>query len=236
MEEFLRSLPATLPARPTAVLVVSAHWESEQFEITSGERPSLIYDYNGFPKHTYELTYPASGAPALALRVRDLLRKAGFFANTNDQRGFDHGVFIPLKVMFPAADVPIAQLSLQRGLRPGEHIAVGRALQELRAEGVLIVGSGMSFHNLRGFGNSAFRRVSNQFDAWLSHAIAAPEKERNQALESWSNAPEARASHPTEEHLMPLMVVAGAAGTDVGRSIYSDHVMEARISAYRFGV
>jgi aromatic ring-opening dioxygenase catalytic subunit (LigB family) len=235
MEEFLRHLPATLPERPRAILVVSGHWEAEKFQITSSEAPSLIYDYNGFPKHTYELAYPASGDPELARRVSDLLRHAGFPADTDDQRGFDHGVFIPLKVMFPAADVPIVQLSLQVDLSPAEHMAAGRALQDLRAEGVLIVGSGMSFHNMRGYGNPAFGPVSDRFDAWLSDALSTPEKERTQALEDWSKAPEARASHPTEEHLMPLMVIAGAAGADVGRRIYSDRVMETRISAYRFG-
>lgn len=237
MAAFLRGLLDTLPARPTGIVLVSAHWLAADFSVTAGARPSLIYDYRGFPPHTYELSYPAPGDPALAARVAAALRDAGLPAMQDEARGFDHGMFIPLKVMRPEADIPVVQLSLRRDLDPAAHLAAGRALAGLRAQGVLIVASGMSFHNMRGYGDPAFGPVSDRFDAWLGEAVAAPDEERERRLRAWDSAPEARASHPPggEEHLIPLMVAAGAADGNPGRKVYSERVMETTLSAFRFG-
>jgi aromatic ring-opening dioxygenase catalytic subunit (LigB family) len=235
MAHWLSQLRFNLPAKPTAVLVISGHWETPEFAVNSNPRPALIYDYSGFPPHTYQLTYPASGDPELAGRVVDLLAAAGFSAHEDPQRGFDHGVFIPFKVIYPDAEIPIVQLSLRSGLDPATHIAAGRALEPLRKEGVLIVGSGMSYHNLRGFGGR-YGDASDDFDAWLTDSMTAPgAAKREERLKLWSKAPHARLAHPREEHLLPLMVAAGAAGDDPGHRIFSDRVMGVTVSAYQFG-
>jgi aromatic ring-opening dioxygenase catalytic subunit (LigB family) len=202
-----------------------------------GAQPELIYDYYGFPPHTYELKYPAPGEPALAERITALLGQAGLSSHIDARRGFDHGMFIPLMLMVPQADIPVVQLSLNVSLDPAAHLALGRALQPLRDEGVLIVGSGMSFHNMRGYGDPRFGPVSDTFDDWLTEAVEAPAAERDAALTAWAEAPMARWCHPprAEEHLLPLMVVAGAAGADRGRKAFSDRVMETTLSAFSFG-
>jgi aromatic ring-opening dioxygenase catalytic subunit (LigB family) len=237
MAEFLKGLGATLPARPRAIVVVSAHWLESAFSVTSGEQPELIYDYHGFPSHTYDLQYPAPGEPALAARVTELLADAGLPAQQNASRGFDHGMFIPMLLMFPGADIPVVQLSLSSTLDPALHLAAGRALQALRQEGVLIIGSGMSYHNMRGYGDPRSGPISDEFDAWLTAAVQAAPPQRRQSLIEWAQAPSARLSHPprAEEHLLPLMVVAGAAGQDPGEKVFSDRVMETTLSAFRFG-
>jgi aromatic ring-opening dioxygenase catalytic subunit (LigB family) len=195
----------------------------------------LIYDYSGFPPHTYQLTYPAPGSPKLAEQIRELLSGAGIAARTDSTRGFDHGVFIPFKVAYPEAQIPIVQLSLHTGLDPSVHLAVGRALQPLRDEGILITGSGMSYHNIRGFFSGSPIPASDQFDAWLTDVVTTDAQKRNAGLQQWQTAPSARDAHPREEHLIPLMVAAGAAGDDKGERVFSDRVMGATISAYRFG-
>ena len=230
---YLRSLPAMTPSRPRALLVISAHWEERAPTVMTGERPPLLFDYYGFPPESYTLTWPAPGDPALASRVRALLEGAGFTTAADAQRGFDHGTFVPLKLAYPAADVPTVQLSLKRGLDPAEHLAMGRALAPLRDEGVFIVGSGMSYHNLRAFG-PAGRAPSAAFDAWLVDAITQGADERARRLVEWSHAPSARAAHPREEHLLPLMVVAGAAGADRGVASYSGTLLGLRLSGHAF--
>jgi aromatic ring-opening dioxygenase catalytic subunit (LigB family) len=232
---YLRGLVAELPRRPTALVVVSAHWEANVPTVMTASRPPILYDYYGFPPESYQITWPAPGAPQLAARVRALLDQAGFATADDGQRGFDHGTFIPLKLTFPEADVPTIQLSLQEGLDPARHLAIGRALAPLRDEGVLLVGSGMSYHNLRGFRSPDGRAAAEAFDAWMQRAAVAPSVERDAALVRWSDAPSARLAHPREEHLLPLMVMAGAAGTDRGRVAYSDTFGGARISAVHFG-
>lgn len=235
MKLWLESLAASLDMTPSAIVVVSGHWEESQFSVTGAGNPSLIYDYYGFPPHTYKLRYDAPGAPALAEKIADLIAGTGLPARVDPVRGFDHGVFIPFKVIYPAANVPIVQLSLRSGLDPRMHVEVGRALQPLRKERVLIVGSGMSYHNLRGFGPS-FGAASDEFDDWLTGAVCASDAAtRNQRLEQWQTAPHARMAHPREEHLLPLMVAAGAAGDDTGRQVLKTHVMGVTVSAYRFG-
>jgi aromatic ring-opening dioxygenase catalytic subunit (LigB family) len=151
MAAYLSGTADTLPERPSAIVLVSGHWRTDDFSVTSGSHPDLIYDYSGFPASTYALQYPAVGSPALAERIVALLSTAGLNAARNAERGFDHGMFIPLKLMFPDADIPVVQLSLRRDLDPAAHITAGKALSTLRGEGVLIVGSGMSFHNMRAF-------------------------------------------------------------------------------------
>jgi aromatic ring-opening dioxygenase catalytic subunit (LigB family) len=234
---YLRSVVADLPERPKAIVMVSAHWLEADFAVTGGAQPELIFDYYGFPPHTYQLQYPAPGEPALAGRITALLGQAGLSSHVDAQRGYDHGMFIPLLLMVPQADIPVVQLSLNRSLEPAAHLALGRALQPLRDEGVLIVGSGMSFHNMRGYGDPRFTPVSDTFDAWLTEAVSAPAAERDAALTAWADAPMARQCHPprAEEHLLPLMVVAGAAGADAGRKVFGDHVMATQISAFSFG-
>ena len=235
---YLRGIPASLPARPKAILLVSGHWLAPQPTLTSGAQPGLIYDYYGFPPHTYQLRYDAPGAPALAARVQQLLGAAGQAAAQDAQRGWDHGVFIPLKVAFPDADIPVVQLSLLQSLDAADHIAMGRALAPLRDEGVLIVGSGMSYHNMRGYGDPRSTPISESFDQWLTDTVALPAAERSARLADWANAsaPAGRLSHPpgAEEHLLPLHVVAGAAGDAPGRKVFSDQVMATTISAFQF--
>ncbi|WP_170799397.1 DODA-type extradiol aromatic ring-opening family dioxygenase [Stutzerimonas stutzeri] len=237
MADFLKGIAATLPARPTAIVLVSGHWLQSTFSVTTAARPTLIYDYHGFPPYTYELRYPAPGDPALASRIAGLLDGAALGGREDAQRGFDHGMFIPLKLMFPDADIPVVQLSLRSDLDPRAHIEAGRALQALRGEGVLIVGSGMSFHNMRGYGDPRFAPISDEFDHWLTAAVELPPGERDRALQRWEDAPAARLCHPprAEEHLIPLLVAAGAAGDSNGRKVFSDRVMHTTLSAYRFG-
>ena len=155
LAEYLRSLPSLPKQAPRALLVISGHWEEPAPTVMTSEHPPMLYDYYGFPPESYQVTWPAPGDPALASRVRELLESAGFRTAADLARGFDHGTFVPLKLAFPKADVPTVQLSLKRGLDPAEHIAMGRALMPLREEGVFIIGSGMTFHNLRVFSPQA---------------------------------------------------------------------------------
>jgi aromatic ring-opening dioxygenase catalytic subunit (LigB family) len=236
MAAYLRGIDASLGARPRAVLVVSGHWETERPTLNTATRPPLLFDYYGFPEHTYRLTYPAAGSPELADEVRALLAQAGFAADTDNQRGLDHGVFVPFKLIYPDADVPMVQLSLQQNLDAREHLAIGRALMPLRERGVLIVGSGMSYHNLRGLFTGHGNAEAEAFDAWLNDTLTASDvNERNQKLAQWQQAPGARESHPRSEHLLPLMVAVGAAGDDVGRRTYSDQILGKAISGFQFG-
>ena len=235
MRGWLEQLPQLAPTPPKALLVVSAHWEEAVPTVLTSPQPPLLYDYSGFPAHTYELQWPAPGAPALGARVRTLLTRAGIASAESTQRGLDHGVFIPLKLGWPDAGVPTLQLSLQRGLDPAAHLALGRALAPLRDEGVLILGSGMSYHNMRRFGRPGTLPASEAFDAWLAETVGLAAVERDKRLVAWEAAPSARECHPREEHLLPLMVVAGAAGGDAGRVPYRDVVMGARVSAHVFG-
>jgi aromatic ring-opening dioxygenase catalytic subunit (LigB family) len=234
LADYLRSLRALPKTPPEALLVVSAHWEESVPTVMNGANPPMLYDYYGFPPESYRITWPAPGDPRLAARVADLLAKAGFAAGADPKRGFDHGTFVPLKLAYPGADVPTVQLSLKTGLDPAEHLAMGRALAPLRDEGVFIVGSGMTYHNLRAFGPQA-APVAEAFDAWLRDAATRPKAERDAQLMAWTSAPAARLAHPREEHLLPLMVVAGAAGADRGARAYDGTILGLRISAYHFG-
>jgi aromatic ring-opening dioxygenase catalytic subunit (LigB family) len=232
---YLRGLAGALPEPPKALLVISAHWEERVPTVMTSPRPPMVFDYHGFPEKAYTLSWPAPGAPWLAARVRELLGSAGLPSAEDPARGFDHGTFIPLMLSWPGAEVPTVQLSLQAGLDPAAHIALGRALAPLRDEGVYIIGSGMSFHNLRGMRDPRMGPQSETFDAWLQEAVSAPPAERDARLIAWAAAPSGRVAHPREEHLLPLMVIAGAAGEDAGTVPWSDRYMGWRISAAHFG-
>ncbi len=229
-------MPLRLPARPKAVLVISGHWEAAEFTVSTSERPPMEYDYYGFPEHTYQIQYPAPGSPLLAARVCELLAQAGIQSLEDAGRGFDHGVFVPLALMYPEADVPVVMLSMKSNFDPAEHIRLGQALAPLRDEGVLIIGSGLTYHNMRGFGNAAATPVASAFEAYLNDVITATDPAvRNDRLVHWHDGPGARLAHPREDHLIPLMVVAGAAGANVGHRLFVDHVMSVAMASYEFG-
>ncbi len=231
MKEFLAGLMTSLPQRPAAILVASAHWEAPQATFCSASAPELIYDYYGFPPETYAIQYPAPGAPELADVAARLLRDAGLPAQVDAGHGWDHGVFIPLKVIAPAADIPVLAMSLVDGLDPLTHVAIGAALRPLRSQGVLIVGSGMSYHNLRRMGDGA---AALAFDRWLDGALAGDAAQRRDWLARWAHAPSARAAHPREEHLLPLMVAAGAGGAAPARKLWSGALGPTAVSAWAF--
>lgn len=230
---WLKGLVAGLPERPKAILVVSGHWEEPVFTVGASPAPPMVFDYYGFPEETYRLRFDAPGAPALATRVRALLGAAGFPTAEDEARGYDHGVFVPLLLATPDADIPVVQLSLRQDLDPAAHLAAGRALAPLRDEGVLIVGSGMSWHNMRGF-SPLYTGKSQVFDAWLAEAVSDPAI-RDTALAHWDRGPYAREAHPREEHLAPLFVAAGAAEGEPGRQAFGDIAMDVAISGFEFG-
>lgn len=233
--EFAR-MPGLLPDKPKAVLVITGHWEAQEFTVSTAEHPPMEYDYSGFPEHTYRIQYKAPGSKALAARVGELLTVAGIRCREDAHRGFDNGTFVPLSLMYPEADVPVVMLSMKSSYDPAEHIRLGQAIAPLRDEGVLIMGSGLTYHNMRGFGRPQSAPVAEAFEAFLNTAITASSaQQRNDMLVHWQDAPGARLAHPQEDHLIPLMVVAGAAGADVGHRVFVDHVMEVAMASYQFG-
>jgi aromatic ring-opening dioxygenase catalytic subunit (LigB family) len=232
----LRQVTAQI-ARPAAIIVISAHWEAGKATITAGANPSLIYDYYGFPKQSYEIQYPVSGEPALARKVLALLKDKGIDAELDDQRGFDHGLFVPLKIMYPEADIPCIQLSLVDSLNPVEHIKLGEALAGLGKENVLVTGSGFSFHNLRAFFapvTAESQLMNESFERWLIDTCSdrgLDERDRAQRLACWEDAPAARYCHPREEHLLPLHVCYGTAGRAC-RKAFELNILGRKASAY----
>jgi aromatic ring-opening dioxygenase catalytic subunit (LigB family) len=237
LKEYLEALRTLPQMPPKALLVVSAHWEERVPTVTTSARPPLLYDYYGFPPAAYALTWPAPGDPALAEQVRALLAVAGISSASDATRGFDHGVFVPLKLTYPAAKIPTVQLSLKAGLDPAEHLAIGRALAKLRDEGVFIVGSGMSYHNMKGFFTSdpSFAQQAKTFDAWLCESTCRDAASRDALLTNWRNAPAAQQAHPREEHLIPLMVIAGAAGDDLATVAFQGALGNKAITGFHFG-
>lgn len=230
---YFEGLLASLPERPKAVLMISAHWEEERATVSTLAQPDMLFDYYGFPAHTYELHYPADGSPDLAKQVQALLSAAGIEIGTDDQRGFDHGVFVPMLKIDPEASLPVVMLSLRHDLDPAHHLAIGAALAPLRDQGVLIIGSGSSFHNLRTYFNGV-PELAKQFDDWLTETVESPHG-REEKLIGWEAAPAARACHPREEHLIPLMVAAGAAPGEAGRRVFHDIIGGKAMSGYAFG-
>jgi aromatic ring-opening dioxygenase catalytic subunit (LigB family) len=235
LAEFLRGLPRQIGTTPRAIVMVSGHWEEPIPTVSERSDYSMFYDYYGFPEHTYALQYPAPGSPEVAERVTELLHHAKIPVAVEHERGYDHGVFVPLMVALPEAKIPIVPLSLVEGLDPKQHLALGRALEPLRDENVLIVGSGMSFHNLRAlFGGADLSRAA-RFDDWLNDAVTADPANRDRELSAWERAPEARFAHPREEHLLPLMVAAGAAEGEPGTRVFHEALSGAATSGFRFG-
>jgi aromatic ring-opening dioxygenase catalytic subunit (LigB family) len=235
LKAYLAGFLDSLPARPKAIVVISGHWEERAPTVSTAAAPPMLFDYYGFPPHTYRLSYPAPGAPDVAMQIRALMTAAEIETTTDSVRGFDHGVFVPFLIIDPEARVPVVMLSLQQNLDPAFHIAVGRAIAPLRNDGVLIVGSGNSFHNLRTW-HDGQTGPSAAFDAWLCDAVAGTDAgRRNASLEQWAKAPHARDCHPREEHLLPLMVVSGAGLDDVGRRVFHDSFGGKLASGFAFG-
>jgi len=237
MAASLREIPGQLAAKPRAILVISAHWEELSFTVSAHPRPPMIYDYGGFPAYTYQVHYRAPGSPELAKQVQTLLSGGGLPARLDAERGFDHGAFTVLQAMFPAADIPVVQLSLQASMDPATHLKTGQLLAPLRDEGVLIIGSGMSYHNMQRLDPKG-EQPSRQFDAWLLDTLVkAPATERWDRLIHWARAPAARLVHPREEHLLPLMVAVGAAGDEEASCIYHQEDLFGSLtcSSYRIG-
>jgi aromatic ring-opening dioxygenase catalytic subunit (LigB family) len=235
MVAFLEELGPKL-RRPDAILVVSAHWEERVATAQGGAKPPLYYDYYGFPPDAYAVTYPAPGAPALAAHIVELLRGAGAPCNSDDERGFDHGLFIPLKLMFPRADIPAMQLSLLHNLDARDHIELGKSLSSLLAENVLVVGSGFSFHNMAAFewrAGGAPDPRNDAFQDWLIEVCtgAGSQRERERRLIEWESAPFARYCHPREEHLLPLHVCAGMA-QGPAELVFDDSILGKRSVAF----
>ncbi len=235
MIDFMRRLPGDL-RRPDAILVVSAHWEERAATLLGAENPAMFYDYYGFPAETYTVRYPAPGSPELAQRIAGLLGDNGVAARIDPQRGFDHGLFIPLMLMYPQADIPALQLSLVRGLDPAAHLALGRALRGLMGENILVVGSGFSFHNMQAFFSGTVGApdpANDAFQDWLIEVCTGPltQAERERRLVEWERAPSARYCHPREEHLLPVHVCQAMADKPA-RLIFDDHIVGKRSVAF----
>lgn len=235
MVEGLKDIACVL-TKPSAIIVISAHWEEDTATITSGAYPSLIYDYSGFPQEAYEIQYSAAGSPDLAHNILEVLKINDVEAALDGERGFDHGLFIPLKIMYPDADIPCVQLSLVKGLSPAQHIKIGKALAGLE-DNVLVIGSGFSFHNLKAFFTPSTEKIqamNESFEQWLIDTCTNPqlnEEDREQRLIQWENVPGARFCHPREEHLIPLHICYGVAQTKA-KQFFQWQVMGKRVSAY----
>ncbi len=235
MVDFMKQLPLKIK-RPEAILVISAHWEENAATLLGAKNPAMFYDYYGFPDEAYKITYPAPGSPELAGKIIGLLKEKNIPARIDSQRGFDHGLFIPLKLMYPQADIPSFQLSLLTGLNSAAHIALGKALQGLRHENILVIGSGFSFHNMKAFswgGPSIPDRANDAFQDWLIEVCVSPlpQSEREQRLIEWETAPSARYCHPREEHLLPLHVCLGMADKPA-ELIFDDQILGKRSVAF----
>ncbi len=233
---FLKEVPNKFP-KPDAIVVISAHWEEDVATVTSSQNPDLLYDYYGFPAESYSIKYPAPGNPELANKIANLVEASNVPCKQDSERGLDHGVFIPLTLMYPDADIPCVQLSLVKGLEPQQHINIGKALVELRKENVLILGSGFSFHNLQEMLSPNAPPIDEQnvaFEAWLIETCTSENltaEQREIRLSNWTDAPHAQYCHPREEHLIPLQVCYGCAETQA-ELVFDDAVMGKKASAY----
>lgn len=236
LERSLNEMVVDLGRKPKAILMISGHWEEQTVNVMASAQPPMVYDYTGFPAETYEVVYPAPGAPELAQKTMELLISAGISTQLNHTQGFDHGTFAPLAIMFPDADIPVFQVSLLKSYDPEAHFAMGRALASLRDEGIMIIGSGLSYHNLGQIGPMA-KESSTAFDTWLNNALALAPQERTALIKNWTSAPFARVCHPQEDHLVPLFVALGAAEQDVATLIYHEKNFMGGVTAssYRFG-
>lgn len=234
LENWLKNFHSSLKKQPKAIVIFSAHWEEDVFTVHIGERPPLLYDYYGFPEETYKIKYSAVGFPKLANQIVDLLKENNIKVKTEVTRGWDHGVFVPLKVMYPKEEIPIIQISLKNNLNVQEHIRIGQILQPLREQGVLIIGSGSSYHNFNNFGLAGYK-MSQVFDTWLSDTLEIETKFiREKKLNEWYKESSARFSHPREEHLIPLMVFEGSSKENEKIiKVFSDEVANVKISCFK---
>ena len=232
----LARMPDEIGTRPKAVLMISGHWEAEAYTVQTAPHPGMLYDYSNFPPETYEITYPAPGDPALADRVAALIEAAGLPTARDAGRGYDHGTFVPMALMYPEADMPLIQLSMRKHYDPAEHFRLGQALAPLRDEGILIVGSGLSYHNLRNFGPRA-KAPSDAFDTWLTEVLTHSPDTRTAEVLDWESAPYARICHAEEDHLVPLFTALGAAETDPATRVYhqTDIFGGVTASSWKFG-
>jgi aromatic ring-opening dioxygenase catalytic subunit (LigB family) len=240
MVSCLKEIAETIE-RPSTIIVVSAHWEARNATVTSGESPSLIYDYSGFPQESYKIEYPCPGNPPLSRAIAKQLEQAGIDVSLDNARGFDHGLFVPLKIMYTEADIPCVQLSLINSLDPITHIELGLALQNLGDQSLLLIGSGFSFHNMKAFfapETDDSRSANKAFECWLLNTCSnqkISEDERIQRLVCWEAAPYARYCHPREEHLLPLHVCYGFAESASSKS-YELHILNKESSMYLWEV
>jgi len=237
LSDWLHEIGKRYISQAKAILVISGHWEEHIPTINFGNDVPLLYDYYGFPKHTYNLSWSAKGDAVIAAEVEKVLKNSGFHVGKEYSRGYDHGVFVPLMVAAPNVQIPVIQLSLVDSLNAQTHISLGKALEPLRNMGILIIASGMTFHNMEGFFNKNERlvKLSDNFNTWLNNSVSTPgEDERNRLLENWASAPGAKESHPRSEHFIPLLVAAGAAGKSKGTCRFSEYLMGYKISGYIF--
>lgn len=237
MIAFMKQLPQKVK-KPDAVIVISAHWEESIPTIIGNKSPPLFYDYYGFPEETYKIEYPAQGNPELSKTVKNLLEEKRIQSKITKERGFDHGLFIPLKMMWPVPDIPMTQISLIRGLDPKHHILLGNALQSLLEENILIIGSGFSFHNMSAFTYDNSNKPdprNDEFQEWLVDVCTGryTKSEREQKLIKWEKAPYARYCHPREEHLLPLHVCLGLS-KDSANVIFDDYILGKRAIALQW--
>lgn len=235
MVSFLQACVPTL-GTPSAIIVISAHWEENVVTINNGQTPPLLYDYYGFPKQAYDIKYPVSGNAILAEKIYHLLGENGIEARLESNRGFDHGVFVPLKIMFPEATIPCVQVSLLNKLDTTAHINIGKTLRALRTENILFMGSGFSFHNMQGFfsQDEEVNSKNDAFQQWLVDTCTNTEisaEERETKLVNWQNAPHAIYCHPREEHLLPLHVCSGLSNSNA-KLVFDNNVAGKRACAF----
>ncbi len=236
LEVSLKQIPATLPSQPEAIVMFTSHWQGPDFMISSGRTPGMEYDYSGLPEHTYHIRYGAPGHPELAKEIQGMLADAGITATCDAQRGFDHGCFSLLAILYPDATIPIVQISLRADYDVAAHWQLGQALSSLRQRPILLIGSGLSYHNLRAF-NEQGRQSSKAFDKWLTETIIEHHPtQRKQALFDWTSAPAARQAHPFEDHLLPLISIVGASESDLATYCYhqDDFMNCLTVSSFRF--
>jgi aromatic ring-opening dioxygenase catalytic subunit (LigB family) len=230
--DFMRNLRsiAGLPRNPRAILVVSAHWEESEHTVLTSARPGLYFDYYGFPDHTYKLEWPVPGAPDVAKLVVDQLKLSGIKCLEDSKRGLDHGVFVPLKLAYPEADVPVLQLSLKKNLDIADHLRLGEALQPLRTQGILIIGSGQTTHNFGAMGVAKTPDWCHRFGHWFHDALTNTNytaAQRRQLLANSQRESSFSSAHPRIEHYLPSIVVCAAAGFQPGVILYEEIVLGA---------
>ena len=235
MNDFMKNLPSQLH-KPDAIIVISAHWEEDVVTVQGNAKPKMFYDYYGFPEEAYKINYPAPGSPDLATKIIDILIESKVPCSIDSERGFDHGLFIPLKMMYPDADIPALQISLLNNLSPRDHVDLGKALSKLMSENILIIGSGFSFHNMREFFKGTSNKSDPQNDAfqdWLIQTCTGTmsEQVREHRLIEWKKTPFARYCHPREEHLLPLHVCVGMAQKNA-ELIFNDYIAGKRSVAF----